>query len=64
MEMNELVNLIVNNGAAVVIIVYFMYRDYHFMSQMQETLTTLVNTVGCLEKILDSKSIEIVDKEI
>lgn len=61
--MEEIVNLFVNNGTAVVIIAYFMYRDYKFMSQMQETLTTLVNTVGCLEKILHSKTIEIKDKE-
>lgn len=61
--MQELANLIVNNGTAVVVIAYFMYRDYRFMSQLQETLTTLVNTVGCLEKVLHTKNIDITDKE-
>lgn len=63
MAMDEIVNLFVNNGTAIVIICYFMYRDFKFMSQLQTTLTTLVNTVSCLEKFLHTKNIEIAEKE-
>ena len=50
--MEDLVNLIVNSGVTVVIIAYFMFRDYKFMSQLQNTLTTLVDTVSALKDVL------------
>lgn len=49
MQMNELVNLLVNNGTAIIVIAYFMYRDFKFMTQLQTTLTSLVDTVDCLK---------------
>lgn len=45
MEMNEIVNLALNSGVSIVVIAFFMYRDLKFMSQLQTTLTTLVDTV-------------------
>jgi len=50
--MEDLVNLIVNSGTTVVIIAYFIYRDNKFMVQLQNTLTTLVDTVGTLKDLL------------
>lgn len=50
--MEDLVNLIVNSGVTVVIIAYFMFRDYKFMNQLQNTLTTLVDTVNALKDVL------------
>ena len=50
--MEDLINLIVNSGTTVVIIAYFIYRDNKFMVQLQNTLTTLVDTVGTLKDIL------------
>lgn len=41
--------MIVNNGTAVAVIAYFMYRDFKFMSTLRETLTTLVDTVDVLK---------------
>ena len=49
MEMQELITMIVNNGTAVAVIAYFMYRDFKFMSTLRETLTTLVDTVDVLK---------------
>lgn len=50
--MNDLINLIVNNGIAVVVVAYFMYRDYKWnseliktMTQMQDSLQLLTNKV-------------------
>lgn len=49
MEMQDLVTMLVNNGTAVAVIAYFMYRDFKFMSTLRETLTTLVDTVAVLK---------------
>lgn len=48
--MESLVNLIMNNGMCVVIVAYFMYRDFKFMDTLKTTLTTLVDVVGELKE--------------
>lgn len=55
--MDEFVTLLVNNGVAVAVIAYFMFRDYKFMGQLQQTLQTLVTTVDTLKDIVASKSV-------
>lgn len=55
MEMNELVNMIQNTGVTVVIIGYFIYRDYKFMGTLKDTLATLVNTVNTLKEVIQPK---------
>jgi hypothetical protein len=55
MEMKELVNMIQNTGVTVVIIGYFIYRDYKFMGTLKDTLTTLVNTVSTLKDVVQAK---------
>ncbi len=51
----DVVNLFVNNGVAVAVIVYFMYRDYRFQETLQKTLQTLVDTVNALKATLDKE---------
>lgn len=51
MDLSTLVNLFVNNGIAIAVIVYFCFRDYKFMSSLQSTLTTLVDAVRALKEI-------------
>lgn len=58
MEMKELVNMIQNTGVTVVIIGYFIFRDYKFMGTLKDTLTTLVNTVSTLKEVVQSKGSE------
>lgn len=48
--MNDLVNLIVSNGLAVVIIAYFLYKDYKFNEQM---ITLLGEVKGILTILKD-----------
>lgn len=55
MEVKELVNMIQNTGVTVVIIGYFIFRDYKFMGTLKDTLTTLVNTVSTLKEVVQSK---------
>lgn len=47
--MEEVVNLIMNTSTTIVVIAYFLYRDYKFMGTLQTTLQTLVDTVQCLK---------------
>lgn len=55
MDMKELVNMIQNTSVTVVIIGYFLFRDYKFMGTLKDTLTTLVNTVSTLKEVVQSK---------
>lgn len=52
MEMNELVSLFTNTGTTIVILAYFIYRDFKFMTQLQTTLSTLVTTVDTLKDVV------------
>ena len=54
MGVEEIVNLFVNNGVAVAVIVYFALRDWKFMGQLTATLAVI-------EKFLEK---EIKEKEI
>lgn len=47
--MQDFVNLMLNAGTSIVVIAYFMYRDYKFMGTLQTTLQTLVDTVSTLQ---------------
>jgi hypothetical protein len=44
---NDIVNLIINSSTSVVIIAYFIFRDYKWNTKLIETLTKI-------ETILDS----------
>lgn len=51
--MNELINMIVTNGVAVVIVAYFLYKDYKFneqlidlMQEIREVLTLISRKDG------------------
>lgn len=57
MSVKELTELLVNNGTAIAIIIYFMYRDFKFMQTLQGTLDTLVNTVNTLKDIITGKNL-------
>ena len=52
MDFQELTNLILNSTVSIVVICYFMIRDYKFMDSLQTTLTTLVNTVDTLKELV------------
>lgn len=48
-QMIEIVSAIADNTVSIVVIAYFMFRDYKFMGDLQKTLQTLVDTVGVLK---------------
>ncbi len=52
--MQELITLITNNGVAVAVLVYFIYRDNKFMGTLQTTLQTLIDTVDALKDTINN----------
>lgn len=61
LEMNDIVSLFVNNGVAVAVIIYFMIRDYKFISQLTVLIQQLTDTVKDVEETM--KRFRKVDKE-
>lgn len=41
MELEQIVSLLMNNGAMIVILAYFMWRDKNFMVKLENTLATI-----------------------
>lgn len=50
------VNMVVNNGVAVTVVIYFLFRDWKFHDNLQSTLTTLIETVDTLKELINSKN--------
>lgn len=57
MEMEAIVNMILNSSVSIIVIAYFMYRDFKFMVQLQQTLQTLVDTVDCLKDVIGNNKV-------
>ena len=51
--MNDIVNLLVNNSVAVVIVAYFIYKDNKFNNTLVETLTEIVVTLKDLQQNIE-----------
>ena len=52
MDLSDILSLFVNNGVAVAVIIYFMFRDYKFISQLTAMLQELTDSVKSFEKIM------------
>lgn len=52
--MDEIVNLFVNNGVAVAVVIYFLMRDWKFNDELHKTLTTLIDTVDALKDVVEA----------
>lgn len=46
MEMETLVNLIMNSGVSIAVIVYFMFRDYKFIQQLNNNIQKMIDVLG------------------
>ena len=44
--MNDIINLMVNNGIAVVVVAYFMIRDYKFNNELIKTMTQIQDNLN------------------
>lgn len=52
--MSEIVELIVSNGLAVGIIIYFLYKDYKFNDQIINVIGELKETVSEVKEVMSS----------
>ena len=43
--MNDIVNLIINSSTSIVVIAYFIFRDYKWNNQLISTLTKIEDTL-------------------
>ena len=50
MNMTDIVNLIINSSVSVVIIAYFIFRDYKWNTKLIETLTKIETALDDLKK--------------
>lgn len=50
MTMTDIVNLVINSSVSVVIIAYFIFRDYKWNTKLIETLTKIETTLEELRK--------------
>ena len=48
--MTDIVNLIINSSVSVVIIAYFIFRDYKWNTKLIETLTKIETAIDDLKK--------------
>ena len=46
--METIVELLVNNGIAVVVVAYFLFRDYRWNNELLKTLTTNQTTLTAI----------------
>lgn len=50
MTMTDIVNLVINSSVSVVIIAYFIFRDYKWNTKLIETLTKIETALEDLKK--------------
>ena len=54
MELNELVDIIVNNGVALAVLGYFIFRDYKYITQLTQAIAVLQTTITAVKETLDA----------
>ena len=50
--MEQIAQLVSNLGVTVIVIAYFMYRDYKFMTELHKTLTTMNDSLSIINRLL------------
>ena len=53
---SDIISLFVNNGVAVAVIIYFMIRDYKFISGLSKSIQELIDSVKSFEKTIKGRS--------
>ena len=53
MDIENIVQLFINNGTAIGVLIYFIFRDYKFNTQLNTTLAVLLTTVNSIKDLLE-----------
>lgn len=56
--MEEFVNLALNSGVSIVVIAFFMYKDLQFTKTLNQTLTSLQESVDLIKRYFIGKERE------
>lgn len=48
--MTEIINAIINNGVAIGVLIYFIYRDNNFTKELTQTLQALKDSIEELQE--------------
>lgn len=51
--MNDVISLIVNNGSAVALLIYFIYKDNKFTETITKSLTAINESLDVIQKTID-----------
>ena len=54
MELKEVVDIIVNNGVALAVLGYFIFRDYKYITQLTQAIAVLQTTITAVKDTLDT----------
>lgn len=52
--MEEIINAIINNGVAIGVLVYFIYRDNTFTTTLTRSLQELTDSIKALQDKIDN----------
>lgn len=52
--MDQIVNLLVNNGVAVVVVLYYLYKDYTLTKQTNQVISQNTEVLGYVKSMLES----------
>lgn len=55
MELKDIVSIFVNNGTAVAVIIYFMFRDMKFMQNLTVTIQELKDCIKEATKNIEER---------
>lgn len=52
--MDEIVDLLVNNGTAVALLIYFIYKDNKFSENITKALTSIEESLKIIKESIDT----------
>lgn len=55
MDIEKIVSLIVNNGSAVALLIYFIYKDNKFTQSINAALTSINDSLEIIRDIITQK---------
>lgn len=58
MGFDEIVSLVVNNATSLVVLAYFLFRDYKYIDKLTVTLTQLVTVVTDIRSTMNERDEE------
>lgn len=53
--MNDIASMIINNGAAIGLLIYFVYKDNKFTAMISKSLTNISNSLDIIQDILNKE---------